>query len=100
VSVPSTTNSATPIDGIVIFPMASPGSGCFSRTLRGGLARASSSSACWRCAKNHETGSCHSRVTPASVMRSAPLTIITDATKRKMALTALSLGAAGYASAA
>src|SRR5919106_1258752 len=57
----------------------------------GGSNSASSSLACWRSATKADTGSCQSRVTAASVMRRAPLTIITDATKRSTARMAITL---------
>src|SRR5918995_4148785 len=77
--------------------IASPFRGCLRITRRGGSRKAFFSSPCSRFATNAETGSCQSRVTPASAMRSVPLTIITDATKRRTGRTQTSVwnGSAG-----
>ncbi len=95
-SVPSTTNSDTPIDGISSLAIASPFSGRFFSTRTGGIAYAFSSVAWWRSARYADNGSCQSRVTPASLMSRTPLTIITDAVKRSTARMGRSLGAVGY----
>ncbi len=54
-------------------------------SLLGVAANASSRSFCWRWAMKALTGSCHSRVAPASAIISTPLTISTEATKRRTA---------------
>ena len=54
-------------------------------SLSGVAANASSRSFCWRWATKALTGSCHSRVAPASAIISTPLTIRTEATKRRTA---------------
>jgi hypothetical protein len=82
--------------GISMRPMASPLSGCLRITLVGGSISARLSCVCSRCATTAETGSCQRRVTVASVMSSVPLTIITDAKKRRTArMVGQCMGAAG-----
>src|SRR5829696_5326347 len=95
-SVPSTTYSATPIAGIEMRAIASPLSGRRSTTRFGGSTNASFSLPCWRSATIAETGSCHRRVIAASAISIAPLTIITDATKRRTARMERSVGMVGY----
>src|SRR5918997_650843 len=68
--------------GRSILAIASPLRGFRRTTRRGGSKNAFFRAPCSWFATNAETGSCQSRVTPASAMRSVPLTIITDATKR------------------
>src|SRR5918997_6175469 len=83
--------------GRSILAIASPLRGFRRTTRRGGSKNAFFRSPCSWFATNAETGSCQSRVTPASAMRSVPLTIITDATKRRTGRTQTSVwnGSAG-----
>ena len=71
--------------GMSIFAIASPFSGWRRITRWGGSWKAFSRWACCLFATNAETGSCQSRVTPASAMSRVPLTIITDAANRSTA---------------
>src|SRR4051794_9832666 len=81
------------MDGSSILPMASPFSGCrLSRRLRasgGGCSSLFFSVDCSRAAMYFEIGSCQARVSPASAISSAPLTIMTEAMKRSTARTGL-----------
>src|SRR5919109_1142752 len=84
------------IAGISSRAIESPSSGRRRMTRFGGSKNAVFSS-CWcRFATKAETGSCHRSVMPASAMRSVPLTIITEATKRSTGRTRSSVGRAGY----